>query len=320
MKQQSINQENEKEFFTKKAAEIASLKKAGMEEAAEACLKSIGDRLVPVVEQMIDCESISFKLDENTKFAYSDRVYKVVKRDFYKFNNPEFMRSEDVGIQYELKTFLKSRTKDCIRDAIAYSLGISQYNCRILLRIRSARYALSKELDIVEEKVPMELIKERMGDDVEIPTIVELINIEKGNISLDAMRENGTEEESYEQLDVASQGEELEAGCKEQLDEIFGKLSQLDILILMKKYGFLSEEICRLEACDFVITPIFQRLFQADTSIRSRENPVKTMYAKSLKVDKVLAEVNGKVNMSDVEGKGCLFRYLVERLKKENSK
>lgn len=124
----------------------------------------------------------------------------------------------------------------------------------------------------------------------------------------------------YEQLDVASQGEELEAGCKEQLDEIFGKLSQLDILILMKKYGFLSEEICRLEACDFVITPIFQRLFQADTSIRSRENPVKTMYAKSLKVDKVLAEVNGKVNMSDVEGKGCLFRYLVERLKKENSK
>ena len=179
MKQQSINQENEKEFFTKKAAEIASLKKAGMEEAAEACLKSIGDRLVPVVEQMIDCESISFKLDENTKFAYSDRVYKVVKRDFYKFNNPEFMRSEDVGIQYELKTFLKSRTKDCIRDAIAHSLGISQYNCRILLRIRSARYALSKELDIVEEKVPMELIKERMGDDVEIPTIVELINIEK---------------------------------------------------------------------------------------------------------------------------------------------
>lgn len=47
---------------------------------------------------------------------------------------------------------------------------------------------------------------------------------------------------------------------------------------------------------------------------------MKTMYAKSLKVDKVLAEVNGKVNMSDVEGKGCLFRYLVERLKKENSK
>lgn len=90
--------------------------------------------------------------------------------------------------------------------------------------------------------MPMELIKERMGDDVEIPTIVELINIEKGNISLDAMRENGTEEESYEQLDVASQGEELEAGCKEQLDEIFGKLSQLDILILMKNMDFLVKK------------------------------------------------------------------------------
>ena len=32
MSEQNITQENEKEFFTKKAAEIASLKKAGKEE------------------------------------------------------------------------------------------------------------------------------------------------------------------------------------------------------------------------------------------------------------------------------------------------
>lgn len=113
---------------------------------------------------------------------------------------------------------------------------------------------------------------------------------------------------------------EFDSGCKSQLDVLFGKLSQLDILIMMKKYGFLGEEFSKMETCEFVITPIFQRLFKEDASIGSRENPVKTVYAKTIKVDKILAEINGKVNMSDVEGKGCLFRYLVERLKQENSK
>lgn len=320
MNEQNIIQESEKEFFTKKAAEIASLKKAGKEEEAKACFRETGSRLVPIVEQFIDCESAQYKLDENTKFMYSEKVYDVVERDFYKFNNPEFMKPEEVGIQYELKTFLKSRTKDCVRDAIARSLGISQYKCRILLKIRSTRFTLSKELQVVEDKVPVELIKERMGNDVDIYTISELIRIEKGYVSLDALKEKGDQAGEYEEMDAVSQGDEIETECKSQLDALFGKLSQLDILIMMKKYGFLGEEFSKMETCEFVITPIFQRLFKEDASIRSRENPVKTVYAKTVKVDKILAEINGKVNMSDVEGKGCLFRYLVERLKKENSK
>ena len=39
--------------------------------------------------------------------------------------------------------------------------------------------------------------------------------------------------------------------------------------------------MCHMEACDFVITPIFKRLFNEDASIRSRENPVKTVYSKN---------------------------------------
>lgn len=320
MNEQNIIQESEKDFFTKKAAEIASLKKAGKDEEARECFRETGNRLVPIVEQFIDCESAQYKLDENTKFMYLEKVYDVVERDFYKFNNPEYMKQEDGGIQYEIKTFLKSRTKDCVRDAIARTLGISQYKCRILLRIRAARYELSKELQMGEDKIPVELIKERMGEDVDIFTIAELIKIEKGYVSLDALRENGDQVEAYEEMDVVSQGDEIETECKAQLDALFGKLSQLDIIIMMKKYGFLGEELSKMEVCDFVITPIFQRLFKEDASIRSRENPVKTVYAKTIKVDKILAELNGKVNMSDIEGKGCLYRYLVDRLRIENSK
>ena len=70
--------------------------------------------------------------------------------------------------------------------------------------------------------------------------------------------------------------------------------------------------MCHMEACDFVITPIFKHLFEEDTSIRSRENPVKTVYSKTQKIDKFMAEMNGKINMVDVDG--CLVRYFAERL------
>ena len=70
--------------------------------------------------------------------------------------------------------------------------------------------------------------------------------------------------------------------------------------------------MCHMEAGDFVITPIFKRLFEEDTSIRSRENTVKTVYSKTQKTDKLMAEMNGKINMVDVDG--CLVRYFAERL------
>lgn len=96
------------------------------------------------------------------------------------------------------------------------------------------------------------------------------------------------------------------------VDLVFSKMSKLDVLILLKAKGVLGEEMCHMEACDFVITPIFKRLFEEDTSIRSRENTVKTVYSKTQKIDKLMAEMNGKINMVDVDG--CLVRYFAERL------
>ena len=307
-----INQADDKEFFTEKAAVVADLLKKGKAEEAKEVIRSIGYRLVPVVEQFIDCESICYKLDENTKIKYADRVYNVVERDFYKFNNPEYMDEEDYGKTFELKTFLKSRTKDCVRDAISDALGISQYKCRILLQIREARTRIAMEKMISESKVSVEEIRDRIGQDVKIANIVELLDIEKGIISLDEMYEKGEQIEFIEGIDTSVSGDEIDTETKEKMDLVFSKMSKLDVLILLKAKGVLGEEMCHMEACDFVITPIFKRLFEEDTSIRSRENPIKTVYSKTQKIDKLMAEMNGKINMVDVDG--CLVRYFAERL------
>ena len=149
------------------------------------------------------------KLNENTKIKYADRVYNVVERDFYKFNNPEYMDEEDYGKTFELKTFLKSRTKDCVRDAISDTLGISQYKCRILLQIREARTRIAMEKMISESKVSVEEIRDRIGQDVKIANIVELLDIEKGIISLDEMYEKGEQIEFIEGIDASVFGDEI---------------------------------------------------------------------------------------------------------------
>lgn len=243
---------------------------------------------------------------------YSERVYSVVERDFYKFNNIEFLKEQDKDKQFEFKTFLKNRTKDCVRDAIADTLGISQYKCRQLLKIRAIRAEIARENMISEDKVSIEAIRESLDEDINIKTIVELLEIEKGFVSLDEIREKGEQVDFTEGIDAAVFGDEIDSETKEKLDAILGKLSKLEVLILLKSKGVFGEEMSKMEACDFVITPIFKRLFDEDQSIRSKMNPVKTVYAKTKKIEKVLAEVNGKINMSDVDG--CMVRYFIERL------
>lgn len=126
------------------------------------------------------------------------------------------------------------------------------------------------------------------------------------------MYEKGEQIEFIEGIDASVFGDEIDTETKEKMDLVFSKMSKLDVLILLKAKGVLGEEMCHMEACDFVITPIFMRLFEEDTSIRSRENPVKTVYSKTQKIDKLMAEMNGKINMVDVDG--CLVRYFTERL------
>ena len=63
-----------------------------------------------------------------------------------------------------------------------------------------------------------------------------------------------------------------------------------------------------MEMCDFVITPLFKKFMAEDDSIRSKSDALKTAYNKKSKVMRVLAELNGRISMDDVEG--CLTLYI----------
>lgn len=97
MKKELVRRVNEsdRDYLTRVAAIIAELKSEGEEDEAYECYKAVGVIIVPIMEQFIDCESVAYKLDGDTKCIFSEKVYDVVERDFYKFNNPDYMKSED---------------------------------------------------------------------------------------------------------------------------------------------------------------------------------------------------------------------------------
>lgn len=155
------------------------------------------------------------------------------------------------------------------------------------------------------------MIHERIGEGISKGLIVDLLNMEKGHVSLTEMQENGEQMGAEDDIDPSVYGTDISDDCKSVLDEASAKLSDLDIYILMKEFGLLGEELQKQDMCDFVISATFQKLYDADDKIRSKNDPVKTAYNKKSKIMKVLAEMNGKINMADVEG--CLVSYFMKR-------
>lgn len=303
--------ENEKDYFTRTAALISALLKEGKVDEARDAFAVVYEELYPIVDKVLSCESRRYRLDEETAQDYQGRAHEVITKSFHKYNNPEFLQEEDK--QYEIKTFIKNITRHCVRDALAHTLGISQDRCKKLLKIRKSKAKISRTQQMDEEKVTAKMIYEDLEGLLSEDEIADLLAIEKGHLSLELMWENGEKHDTDDGIDKSVYGDVLTEDCKQALDGAAAKLTDLDTYILMKEFGLLGESMLRQEMCDFVITPVFQELFDRDETIRARTNSVKTAYNKKAKIMRVLAELNGSINMSEVEG--CLVSYFCKRWK-----
>ncbi|MCR5546092.1 MAG: hypothetical protein K6F30_06380 [Lachnospiraceae bacterium] len=144
--------ETDKDFFTRAAAVIAEYRKMGNEAAADACFSDIFPELYPIIVEMVECESARNRLDDETENEYYDRVMLLVPKIFHKYNNPEFTDEKYNDEQFKIKTFLKTRTRHCIREAVAKRLGITTWDAKYLLEIRRARMSIAKRKKLTRVK------------------------------------------------------------------------------------------------------------------------------------------------------------------------
>lgn len=309
-----IRKENEdnKTYFTRVAKLIRELKAAGKEKEAAEAYTVVYWELCPIIKEVIECESRAYRLDDATTYEYLKRADDVISRTFDRYNDPDHLTEKDK--QFGIKSFIKVTTKYCMRDALARTLCIGLDQCKPLLKIRRAREKICKIYRIDRESVTVEMIFDELEGTISKEKITELSRIEKGFVSLDQTRENGEQVDVFEDNYDHIFGNELSDTAKSELDKVSGKMSDLDVYILLKEFGILGESLRRMEMCDFVITSTFKKLLEEDKMIRSKEDPVKTVYNKKAKIMKLLAELNGKVSESDVQG--CLVSYFMARWEK----
>lgn len=311
------DKESDMEYFTRVAAYIETLREIGNEYEIKKSFKIIGRWLVPIVEEYVECESAVYRLDDDTKVLFSDKVYATLLRIFHKYNNPKYMDVRLRSEQYEIKTFIKSRCKCCIREAVADRLCISQADARKLLKIRQVQEQIARDKEISSDDVDICDIYIILGGSISKQDIIELLHITKGNLSMETMRARGKQIACSVDIETNIFHKGITEEANRVLDAVFSKCSGLDIYVLMHEMGYLNNKTNNMKISEFVKTKTFMELFDEDTTIRSRNNPIRTVNNKRVKMHKLLAGLKGKISVDDIEGgtKDYFFNCLVKKTK-----
>lgn len=258
--------------------------------------------ILPIVRKVVECESKRLTLSKSIQEILLSRVCELMVKDFGKFNS----KYEETGEMYSFECFIKNRIKGCIRDSIAEEQGLTVNRSRQLYTITKIRSAIVFDNQMEEENVSVELIYQRLEQEAEDQKkrpiskklLIELLDHLNGVEYISELEEQG--------IQIASKEEkhpfELEKETIQILDGIFSNMTSLDYYILLKEYGLLGEEIRKQEMDQFVKTETFLRLMDEDNSIKSEQNLVKMAYNKKSKIKKILKSINGKVDMTDLEG------------------
>lgn len=258
--------------------------------------------ILPIVRKVVECESKRMTISKSIQEILFSRVCELMGNDFGKFNSAY----EVTGEMYSFECFIKSRIKGCIRASIAEEQGLTVNRSRQLYTITKIRSTIAFDNQMEEENVSVEMIYQRLEQEAEKQNkrpmtkklLIELLDHLNGVGYISELEEQGIQIAGKEE----KQQFELEKETKQILDEIFSNMTSLDYYILIKEYGLLGEEIRKQEMDQFVKTETFFRLMDEDNSIRSEQDLVKMVYNKKSKIKKILKSINGKVDMSDLEG------------------
>lgn len=320
--------ENTKDYLTRAARIYASicngtpledgtvLKDTISEEERTDFMNYLMGIMNPIIVRVVECESRAAHLTLQVQEILLSRVYEMVLSDFGKFNNYKADSEE----RYTFESFLKNKIGDIIRNSVAEDQGIGVNRSRMREYVFKVRASLASERGIDEDRVPVDDIcecinsenKKKGARNISRKLVMEVLSLQKGFVSTSEMEENGEQISSLQCGLVTEFDSEMDYDTKCILDVAFENFSGLDFYLLMKRYYLLGGEIRNQEMSEFVETPLFKKLFEEDSTIRSKADPIKTSYNKQKKIEKTLASLNGKVNMSELVG--TLEAYIKARM------
>ena len=315
MKQEFMLQEGEsrKAYFTRAAKAVKSIRQGSdyqgrnlkkeltKEEQAEVT-NYVFLQLMPEIKRASAMQSQNMHFNRHAREEFDSILQLMTFEEFPKFNDPAFMRAGS-GM-CDIEAFIGNIRPRAMRVYLCESRGLPVNMVRNMRYIDLAIDAIIQEEALDYEDVKPEMIHQRLNDkSISLKMIVRLMNVMKGNLSLELMTEESEWSQGYEEaedkLDIEAN---ISEHVKQILAEVFSKLSKTDMCLLMKKTGLLGEDLQKMQIKDFVETDLFKRIFEADETVRAKNNPVKAAYNRRDKVDRVLASLGAKLQMDEVKG------------------
>ena len=180
-----------------------------------------------------------------------------------------------------------------------------------MLKIKHAKNQISISKGIDHDNVSIDMIYNSLNGAISKTEIADLTILDKGYLYLDEDIDLYKQLKSIDDIFESIYIDHLPDPVKATLDRITTKLSDLDFFILLKDYGLLGEQIRMMHIDEFVKSPMFLKLFDGDNTVKSKTNPIKTVYNKKNKIKTHLQSLKNSLSMDDIDG--YLVDYYISR-------
>lgn len=256
-----------------------------------------------------------------------------VYEDFYKFNNPRFLT--DKSKKYAIQTFIDHKAHEAMRDLLVQERDLPINAIRNLRLVTNAIVEIAEETEVAVDDVTPEMVAEKLADkSISMKMITSLMEIYHGNVSIEDMTDSDFRLQDNT-MDLENKIVcELDESTTVVLDSVIGKFSKLELFIMMKEFGFFGEKTKSMTAKELSYKDYFVAMAREDKdgdkniefgSVHIKHPGRNTrcedeilveevffvkekFYSnKVAKIKKKLAELAGKISISEVEG--CLEGY-----------
>ncbi len=203
--------------------------------------------MMPELENEVHFKSRRFGFDYDKTEDFKDILCLKVFEEFYRFNNPRFLK--DKTKRYTIVTFIDHKSREAMRDLMVEERGLPINAVRNLRLISDAITEIRYEMDLAEEQITAELVFEKLaGKKISYPMVVTLMDLYRGIPSIDGLEEAENRFADCSGDFVEKLVNEISQDTKAAFDEVFLTFSKLELFIFMKEFGYFGEQVRKMTA------------------------------------------------------------------------
>lgn len=232
--------------------------------------------------------------------------------------------NKSANTTYTISTFICIYKFEYIRSLMGEERSLSEAKVKNLSAIHRTMRELMNENGIATEDITPKMVKERMDEKwpshpLSVGLIESMMDWLKGALSFEEMFDINDIRLNDPSLVTAFTENEinvsnLDSRTRSYFGKLFEKMTDKDWLVFLKNNGMLGDDLQEMEAEQFSETEIYYTVFGKKTGANAKEKMTKTVYNRTIKVNKIMETIPYKVKIEYVKEFKEYFEEQVERI------